>query len=298
MRIWRSLKSLGAAAIRDGVYVLPEGEQAADGLERLARDCSGEGGNGWVIHVKARNEPDEAGLIALFDRTAEYTEMQARWKEVLRDGATYTEAELNRVHKKLQRDWEALQAIDFFPGSAAVDAESAWIELSKRFQLALSPDEPSGSTGGVPRLNLKDYQGRTWATRKRLWIDRVSSAWLIRRFIDTRAKFSWLDSPASCPAGALGFDFDGATFSHVGNLVTFETLMSSFGLTKDPALIRLAAMVHYLDIGGVAVPEAGGFEAIVSGARDHLGSDDELLAEIAKVLDSLYVHFSRDDKSA
>ena len=83
-------------------------------------------------------------------------------------------------------------------------------------------------------------------------------------------------------------------FTHVGDRVTFEVLMASFGLQDDAALMRLAAMVHLLDVGGESVPEAHGFEAMLAGARERLPDDDALLAETSTVLDSLYVHFSRD----
>ena len=96
----------------------------------------------------------------------------------------------------------------------------------------------------LPRQSVCDYQARIWATRKHLWVDRVASAWLIRRFIDAQAQFLWLDSPEDCPADALGFDFDGATFTHVGDKVTFEVLLESFGLDSDNALTRLAALVQ------------------------------------------------------
>jgi len=125
-------------------------------------------------------------------------------------------------------------------------------------------------------------------------VDRLASAWLIRRFIDPQARFQWLAKPADCPKKALGFDFDGATFTHVGDRVTFETLMASFGLDEDTALARLAAMVHQLDVGGDPVAEAAGFEAVLAGARERLADDDALLAEMSAVLDSLYAHFQRD----
>ena len=164
----------------------------------------------------------------------------------------------------------------------------------------LSPDEPHETSGGVPRLDATRYQGRTWATRKRLWVDRVASAWLIQRFIDRDARFRWLAKPSDCPKSALGFDFDGAAFTHVGDRVTFETLIESFSLDQDRALKRIGAMVHHLDIGGEPVPEAVGFEAVMAGARERNDDDDVLLAEMSMVLDSLYAHFERDatrDKS-
>jgi len=169
------------------------------------------------------------------------------------------------------------------------------MDFSKRIEGLLSPDEPHETRGLVPRLDLSQYQGRTWATRRRLWVDRVASAWLIRRFIDRDARFQWLAKPSDCPKRALGFDFDGATFTHVGDRVTFETLMASFGLEDDAALVRLAAMVHLLDVGGEPVPEAKGFEAVMAGARERFADDDDaLLTEIGGVLNSLYAHFERE----
>jgi hypothetical protein len=146
----------------------------------------------------------------------------------------------------------------------------------------------------VPRLDAAKYRGRPWATRRRLWVDRVASAWLIRRFIDPEARFRWLAKPSECPQSALGFDFDGATFTHVGDRVTFETLLAGFALDGDPALVRLGSMVHTLDVGGEHVPEAAGFEAVMAGARERLADDDALLLEMTAVLDSLYLHFQRD----
>ena len=122
----------------------------------------------------------------------------------------------------------------------------------------------------------------------------MASAWLIKRFIDRDSRFRWLAKPSDCPKSALGFDFDGATFTHVGDRVTFETLMASFGLEDDIALIRVAVMVHQLDVGGEPVPEASGFEAVMAGARERVPDDDALLADMSGVLDSLYAHFERD----
>ena len=111
---------------------------------------------------------------------------------------------------------------------------------------------------GEPRISRRRlrpgdrarYQSRTWATRKDPWVDRLASAWLIKRFIDPAARFAWLDRPSSLPRKAVGYDFDGAEFTHVGNRVTFEVLMETFGLDSDPALAAIGASVHFLDVGG------------------------------------------------
>lgn len=167
-------------------------------------------------------------------------------------------------------------------------------EQATRFSALFDRDgEPRAGSGEIRRLATADFQGRTWATRKNLWVDRMASAWLIRRFIDRKAKFRWLDSPKKCPKSALGFDFDGAAFTHVGSRVTFEALAASFGLDADPALARIGAIVHYLDVGGVSAPEAVGIEAVLAGLRAAAPDDDKLLDEAGRVFDSLYNCFDK-----
>ena len=122
----------------------------------------------------------------------------------------------------------------------------------------------------------------------------MASAWLIRRFIDRKAKFIWLDNPKKCPKSALGFDFDGATFSHVDGRVTYEVLAASFGLESDPALRRIGAIVHCLDVGGIPVAEAAGIEALLAGLRAAAADDDKLLTEAGRVFDGLYANFQRE----
>lgn len=293
MRIWRALKSLGCTALRDGAYLLPAGTQRDQALQNLAQECIREGGSAWLMTVQPRSA-DEAGQYRqLFNRSVEYIQLRQSWKEANRTLASLGVPEVARLQRRLRREYEAVLAIDFFPDDARVEAEGAWIDLEKRIAQVLSPDEPQETSGGIPRLDSEQHQGRTWATRRHLWVDRVASAWLIRRFIDPAARFKWLAKPQDCPKGALGFDFDGATFTHVGDRVTFETLMASFGLEGDHALTRLAAMVHHLDVGGEPMPEAAGFEAVMAGARERLPDDDALLAEISATLDSLYAHFQR-----
>jgi len=294
MRIWRAVKGLGCMALRDGAYLLPGSEERATSLQELADECVREGGVAWLMAVLPRSADEAQSYRQLFDRSQEYAELRKSWKDANRSIANLSATELTRLQRKLQRDFEAVRAIDFFPAEALVEAEAALSDLTRRIEQLLSPDEPHETAARIPRLDALQYHGRTWATRRRLWVDRVASAWLIRRFIDPDARFKWLAKPADCPKSALGFDFDGAAFTHVADRVTFETLMASFGLEEDPGLVRLAAMVHHLDVGGEPVAEAAGFEAVMTGARERLDDDDALFAEMTPVLDSLYVHFGRD----
>lgn len=294
MRIWRALKTLGCAALRDGAYLLPFNAMHRDALQELADECTREGGSAWLMLIAPANSADTAAYPQLFDRSEDYAALLRSWKEAGKTLASMGINDLTRLQKKLRRDYEALLATDFFPSEASLEADAAWTDISRRIEALLSPDEPHETKGRIPRLNIADHQGRLWATRRRLWVDRVASAWLIRRFIDPAARFQWLARPADCPRKALGFDFDGASFTHVGERVTFETLAASFGLEDDPALMRLGAMVRSLDTGSGSAPEGAGFEAVLAGARERLPDDDALLAEIGGVLDSLYAHFERE----
>jgi hypothetical protein len=292
MRVWRALKALGCGALRDGVYLLPLLPPLEAALRELADETGREGGSAWLLHVLARSPDEEGSFKALFDRRDEYAALGRVITETRPALDTMAVQDIPRTLRKLRREWEALRAIDYFPGAASAQAQAAWSDLVRAAELRLSPGEPQARADAVRRCDPADYRGRTWATRQRLWVDRVASAWLIRRFIDPDATFLWLERPGDCPPRAIGFDFDGAAFTHVGPRVTFEVLVAAFGLDGDAGLLRLGALVRALDVGEGFVPEAGGFEAILAGARQRHADDDALLAEIGAVLDSLHTHFS------
>ncbi|WP_454742193.1 chromate resistance protein ChrB domain-containing protein [Cupriavidus necator] len=296
MRIWRTTKTLGCAALRDGAYLLPAGDEQIAELRELVDATQQENGEAWLLSVRAQNPDEAAAFRALFDRSTDYGELQTALSEVRKTLSDLNGVELNRLLRRHARTYEAIRKIDFFPNDASSRAETQWKDFIRAIETIQSPGEPQALTRSITRRDPAQYQGRLWATRRHLWVDRVASAWLIQRFIDPHARFVWLETPADCPNEALGFDFDGATFTHVGDRVSFEVLMSSFGLESNRGLSRLGTMVHALDIGGISVPEASGFEAMLAGARARLADDDALLAEIGTVLDSLYAHFSANRK--
>jgi hypothetical protein len=294
MRLWRAIKALGCVPLRDGAYLLPKANGHEAALTELAEQTNTDGGQAWVVDVNTRIHEDEAAFVALFNRSDEYDELIGRLSDARKQLMSQTSAEVAKTVKRLRKDFENLRRIDFFPDTASLGAESAWSDFEDAASAVLSPDEPHAEVRSIPRLSIKDFQGRTWATRRHLWVDRVASAWLIRRFVDHKAEFVWLDSPAHCPKDAIGFDFDEATFTHIGDKVTFEVLTAAFGLEDDEGLARLGALVHALDVGGQSCPEAIGFEAILSGARSRLNNDDALLNETGVVLDSLYTYFGKE----
>jgi hypothetical protein len=296
MRLWRSIKSLGCAALRDGAYLLPDTPAHATALEELAEQTNHEGGTACLVNVSPRSAANEEAFRALFDRSADYADIEVQLIAAKRALATQSASEIAKTVKRMRKELAAVQRIDFFPNQASNDVQAAWSDFEETANAVLSPDEPHAEQHAIVLLDRHKYQGRTWATRHHLWADRVASAWLIQRFIDQDASFLWLGSPADCPPDALGFDFDGADFTHVGDKVTFEVLLASFGLEVDRALVRLAQLIHVLDVGGASTPETIGFEAILSGARARLQEDNDFLREMGSVLESLYTHYSKESK--
>lgn len=288
MRIWRGLKGLGCVALRDGAWLLPETPSTRQAFEALASETHTEGGTAWLLRLDADESQSDA-FKGMFDRSAEYAELLidlARF-DPLAEKVTIS----NKSLKALRRRYETLVEQDYFPGAAKLETEERLQSAEAMLQTRLSPNEPQFQNGQPERLNPADYQKQIWATRQDMWVDRLASAWLIHRFIDHKARFVWLKQPKDCPAKALGFDFDGARFTHVGHRVTFETLLASFGLESDAALQRIGTMVHALDVGGDA-PEAAGFEMLLKGLKTRIKEDTALLKQGGQMLDDLYAVFS------
>ena len=266
MRLWCATRALGCVSLRDGAYLLPDLADHAASLAELAEHTNAEGGQAWVVRVAAHSASDEKVFQILFDRSQEYAELADRLGQTRIALSSQSPAEVTKAVKRQRKELQTVKRTDFFPSNASLGAEAAYSDFEDAANSLLSPDEPHAEQRPIAHLNSASYRGRTWATRRNLWVDRVASAWLIRRFIDSDAKFLWLDRPSQCLEDALGFDFDEAVFTHIGDKVTFEVLLDSFGLEKDPGLAKLAVLVHSLDVGGPANAEASGFEAILSGA--------------------------------
>lgn len=286
VRVWRALKAMGCAALRDGAYLLPEAQQAL--FDPLADEVREHGGSAMVLRLDATGEAQRAELLALFDRGEAYAGWRATADALHAELATLGEAVARRRWRGLAQALEEVQRTDYFPGEASLQAQATLADLRDALDAHYSKGEPRAlPEHGIAPLDARQFQGKRWATRARPWVDRLASAWLVARFIDAQAEFVWLADVARLPRAAIGFDFDGARFSHVGARVTFEVLLASFGLDQDARLLRIGAMVHCLDAGGIPVPEAVGLEAVLAGLREMHDDDDRLLAAAAGVFDAL-----------
>jgi len=283
MRMLRTLESLGAAVMREGVYVLPDTPDNRRALERLAQYVAQNAGSANVLRVAASSEAQHAQYRRLFDRSARYEELTKNILS-LRGGFGVVDASaISRVLHKQRRDLEAIAALDFFPTSARDTAEHTLAEAEAAIRALLFPTQ-----GEAAEHAAEPMQRRTWATRRPLWADRLACAWLIRRFIDSEAKLVWLDKGAACPEDAIGFSYEGARFTNSEARVTFENMLAQFGMAAHAALGRIGGIVHFLEVRGTPVPEAAGVQTLLQGAVRRASSDDELLREAEKTFDLLY----------
>ncbi len=293
MRVWRALKDAGCGVLRDGVYVLPAASADGSVLAAMESEVRAAGGFAMTLEMRLKTAEQRAHVVELFDRSAEYgalvRDVDAAKAALPRLGARKALTALQRLRRSLER----LAQIDFFPGQAKRQAGEAVTALERRIGEAFSGGEPRASRKRLRTLDAARYRGRVWATRKEPWVDRLASAWLIKRFIDPAAKFAWIGAMRDRPRKAVGFDFDGAEFTHTGNRVTFEVLMASFGLDNDPAIAAIAAAVHFLDIGGIPIGDAKGLETLLRGIKEKARDDDALLAEAMRVLDHFYSAYAQ-----
>ncbi len=294
VRIWRALKATGCATLREGVYILPAMASTAGELWAIEKSIREGGAEAHMLALRARDAKQEQGFCALFDRSESYAGFAQALKDARKTLKSIKPAgptgaiELRKLLRGLDQQLLSIRSTDHLPGPASAGAVAGLETLRAEIETRLSPGEPAASQGAIQRLDKAAFQGRTWATRKRPWVDRLASAWLVQRFVDAQPRFLWLGEPEKCPKSALGFDFDGARFTHVGDKVSFEVLMLSFGLEADAALQRLGELVHYIDIGGILVDEAAGVETMVLGLQALHTDDTALLHAANAVFDSLY----------
>jgi hypothetical protein len=282
MRVLRTLESLGSGVLREGAYILPDSAPNRRSLEALVDYVGKSGGTAHLLRAPAGSPAQDEAFKRLFDRSARYDAL-VKNVESLRVAFGHSDpSAIARVLLKQRRDFEAIAALDFFPTPAKARAQKAIADCDEAIRQLYFTQAPT-YIGPGERLH-----GRTWATKKPLWADRLASAWLVRRFVDPEAKLVWLDDGEAPPAGAIGFGFDGAHFAASDARVTYEEIVARLQLGVNGALARIGGIVHFLEARGTPVPEAAGVHTLLQGAVRRAQSDAELLAEAEKTFDLLY----------
>jgi hypothetical protein len=286
VRTWRRLQQIGALAVKQALYVLPDTASAREDLEWLKTEIESAGGQASVFAADAIDAWSNDALVDEFRRTREeaYAAM-ARDAEQLLKRRTRARKDVTprRALQQIKERLAAVEQIDFF-GSAGRDRVVTLVrELEERGTVRAAGSEASkGITPG-------EYRGRLWVTRPRPGVDRMASAWLIRRFIDREAQFGFVVDRDAAPSGAVPFDMFGVEFTHRGEFCTFETLCDLFRL-QDAALSAIGAVVHNLDLkdGRFGAPQAATMGVLIEGLRLTHEQDSVLLEAGIALFESLY----------
>ena len=272
VKVRRRLQRIGAVPLKNSVYLLPSIPQTTEDFRWLLREIVAEGGEATLCEAEFIEGIGRAELEGMFraDRDRDYAELSV---------AAQRETDLGRLRRRL----EEIVDIDYFsaPGRRATEQALATIEAR------LHP--PSGRAGGRTR-RAEVMTGHTWVTRRDVFVDRIASAWLIRRFIDPKARFKFVGSKTYQPkSGEVRFDMFEAEYTHEGDRCTFETLLQRAAL-KDPALTALAEMVHDIDCKDEKFgrEEAAGVAALVRGIARANPDDGARLERGAAAFDELY----------
>ncbi len=282
MRVLRTLESLGATVLREGAYLLPESEDNRHSLQTLADYIIKSHGAAHVLRVSPASPAQHESFARLFDRSARYEDL-IKTVESLRIGFGHSDpSAIARVLHKQRREFEAIAALDFVPTGARERAQASLAAAEEEVRRLLFPAPSAGIGAGEKLL------GRTWATRKPLWADRLACAWLIRRFVDPEAKLAWLEKSEAPPPEAIGFGFEGAHFTNSEDRVTYEQMLARLDLGGNPALAKIGSIVHFLEIRGTTVPEAAGVQTLLQGALRRSPNEGDLLGEVEKTFDLLY----------
>lgn len=289
VKMWRRLQKIGAVAVKNSVYALPRSDQGMEDFHWVAQEILEGGGDASVCEATFIEGITNESLAELFRaaRESDYREfgeeIQAINKDLRKaqqDGDAGTSGFAVRVSRLRQRLTE-IQAIDFFSAAAGRQAESLVSEIETRIRKV--PMRKGQPTAG-------EYSGRVWVTRKGIHVDRIASAWLVRRFIDSRAHFKFVAAKGYRPEpGEVRFDMFDAEFTHEGELCTFEVLIDRMNL-KDRGLTPIAEMVHDIDLkeSKFARPETAGFGLMIAALCTAHKEDADRLERGAALLDDLY----------
>jgi hypothetical protein len=281
VRAWRRLRGLGAVPLKSGAYLLPHSAEHLEQFQWLAQEIQRDGGDGTLLRVERIENMPEADVVRLFRdaRNQDYAELADRYRKLLKGPRPRLADELAR----LTRDMDRIGDIDFFEAPGRREAERAREAVEQRVVTGRA-----GPARAVPPLDLGALKARRWVTRPRPHVDRVASAWLIKRFVDPEAEFLFA-ARDQAPSDAIPFDMAGVDFGHHGDNCTFETLLRRTGLS-DRKLGVLAEIVHEADLKDrkFARDVARGIDVVLRGILGVITDDHEALAQGMALFDGLY----------
>jgi hypothetical protein len=300
VKIWRRLQGLGAVLLKNSVYVLPASERTQEDFEWLLKEIGEGGGEGIICEAKLIDGLSDDDVQQLFTaaRQADY-EAAAKAARALADSlggkldhAARADAKLRltRLKAEIARVFE----IDFFDANGR-EAVAGLVEAIEALLDEDSDMTREGETVGIEHPCLPLPKQHVWVTRLGVFVDRIASAWLIRRFIDAKARFKFVPAKGYVPtAGEVRFDMFEAEFTHEGDHCTFEVLLARSGLS-DRALAAIAQIVHDIDMKDSKFEreETRGIASLIEGISASTKDDEQRLERGAAVFDDLYAYFGK-----
>jgi hypothetical protein len=302
VKIWRRLQGLGAVAIKNSVYVLPQDEETLEDFHWLLREIVQGGGEASICAADFVEGLTDDQVQAMFQaaRDADYGQIAEEARSVLDsvpasasaitdEDRTGIEANLSRLKKR----FSSVAALDFFAAPGRESAETVMAQLEAWLKKARRKTETNEAER--EKRDLGDLRGRTWVTRKGVYVDRIACAWLIRRFIDPDAQFKFITGKGYRPrTGELPFDMFEGEFTHEGDLCSFEVLVKQF-FAADQALTEIGKIIHDLDFkdSKFKKPETAGIGGLMNGLASAHKSDETRLERGSAIFDDLYEYFRR-----
>ena len=294
VKIWRRLQQVGAVAIKQSVYVMPFSEQSQEDLSWTLKEIVAGGGDGSIGNVRFVEGLTDEQVITLFQ-----TARKSDYQKIIQDASTlltdWSAGELDPQNpavrgaaqvSKLQRRLDEVAAIDFFHAPERGTAEILIQDLTARLS-------GQSSNASAAMHTLDSLRGKTWVTRRNLFVDRIACGWLIRRFVDRSAVFIFVNADTYTPApDQVRFDMFDGEYTHEGDRCTFEVMVQRFGL-KDRGLVPLAEVIHDIDLKDTRYDrvETAGLNALMTGLAASQPNDDRRMTLGAQLVENLYAYF-------
>lgn len=306
VKVWRRLQAIGAVSIKNSIYVLPNLPGTREDFDWLQKEIGQMKGDASVFLADNLTDSEEKEIIKSFRQTrgkdfdllvASMEKLSEHIKGALAGGHVKADS-LDRLEKAWtaqKLEWDRLQRIDFFRAANREKASAAVKSAERLFRRAKALSVPNAPPPPPP-VDARSLKGRVWVTRGSPHIDRIASAWLVRRFVDANARFKFVAEPYKPKKGELRFDMREGEFTHFGDWCTFETLIHRLRLT-EPALQEMGEIIHDIDLKDrkFGRSESHGVSEIIRGLCRRFEDDNERLRQGFVIFDSLYAAQRKED---
>jgi hypothetical protein len=295
MKIWRKLAKIGAVQLKGAVYILPNNDEHYELFQWLITEVASMGGDGAFVTASRIETLKESEIVALFNQEyhaveTKIAELEMKLGSIRKGGQSQHIANLYELVSKHKKEFDYIRKTDFFTSKSGGILGKRIKALETELKTIADP-APRAHPLSIAQKRKEAYQSKTWITRQKPFVDRMASAWFIRRFIDPNAVFKFISDhvAAGKKKNTVTFDMRDGEFTHVNDLCTFEVMVKAFGI-KNKIVKKMSELVHELDVKDRKYdnPEAQGIEGVLTGIRKAAKTDQEALEKGMAVFEMLY----------